>query len=275
MSRALELLVDRVLDAPPPPAHDLRAAPAPSFDPGAWECTCLLIGAQGDLARRLVADFPRFGVRPVLVTEPESIVRFVRTWRFDAILIDARESDRARPVLLRAATGLTATPVLLLSDSADEQHVIVELERGATDVVSPDASSRLIATKLKRLARIAFESSHRPAAAAPPSTLQLGRLRLDLRNERAWIDDVALELPGRSFAVLAVLAQHPNMVIDRTTLSLQLGASRVLRSRAFDMQISHIRAALGRAGGWDVVIDTVYRRGYRLGLRAATPSEDA
>jgi two-component system KDP operon response regulator KdpE len=274
MSRALELLVDRVLDAPPPSAPARQAAPIPCYDPGAWECTCLLIGVQGDLARRLVADFPRFGVRPVLVTDPESIVRFVRTWRFDAILIDARESDRTRPILLRAATGLTATPVLLLSESADEQEVIVELERGATDVVSTQTSSRLIATKLKRLARIAFESSQRAPAAAPPSTLQVGRLRLDLRNERAWVEDVALDLPGRSFAVLAVLAQHPNTVIDRTTLSLQLGASTVLNSRAFDMQISHIRAALGRAGAWDVVIDTVYRRGYRLGLRAAATSPD-
>jgi DNA-binding response OmpR family regulator len=170
MSRALELLVDRVLDAPPPPTADPRHTPPYGQEPGAWECTCLLVGAQGDLARRLVADFPRFGVRPVLVNDPESIVRFVRTWRFDAILIDARESDRTRPILLRAATGLAATPVLLLSASADEQDVIVELERGATDVVAPHASSRLIATKLKRLARIAFESSHRAPAAAPPST---------------------------------------------------------------------------------------------------------
>jgi DNA-binding response OmpR family regulator len=279
MSRAMELLVDRVLEQRPsvlpgrsPPVRARDLAP---FSTDAGDCTCLLVGMHGDLARRLMADFPTYGVRPVLVTDAEAITRFVRTWKFDAVLVDAREPDASRPVLLDTLAALPATPLLLLSATTDERDIIVTLERGAVDILPPQASSRLIATKIKRLARIACEASQRRGPElGPPRQLKVGSLLLDLRNEQASVNGARLELPGRAFAVLAVLAQHVDMVLDRTTLSLHLGSTGVLHSRAFDMQISHIRAALCEARA-DVVINTVYRRGYRLELRALTlPARD-
>lgn len=275
MSRNLELSVDRVVDVTSQTARDLTAAPLRPFEAGAWECTCLVIGAEGQLARRIVEDFPRFGVRPVLVNGRESTVRMLRTWSFDSALIDAPDPDRARQILLRVGADLLGTPVVLLSGSPQEQDMIVALERGATDVLPQEASTRLIATKLKRLSHIAFESCRRTIGSSMPTVVHLGRLRLDLRDGRAWVDNAALDLPGRTFAVLTVLAQHLDKVIDRTTLSLHLGADTALSSRSFDQQISKLRAALRLAGAVEVVIDTVYRRGYRLSLRSpASPPAD-
>lgn len=259
------------------------ASPTPLLPIGAGadrprcEYHCLLIGSQGDLARRLVSEFPDFGVRLTLFADPRSIVGIARAWRFDAVLIDARSADRRRPALVRAFAGKTALPVLLLSHGTDESAAIIEIERGAADVLAAQASSQLIATKVKRLASLAREpagtSPVGPPQRQPDGALRVGRLHLDLRNQSATVGGVALHLPARAFAVLAVLARHIDLVIDRTTLALQLGARVALRSRALDMQVHRIRMALMDADAYDITIDTVYRRGYRLGLRRSAETD--
>lgn len=237
------------------------------------DCHCLLIGTQGELTRRLVDEFPGFGVRLTLSADPGSVMGITRAWRFDAVLIDARTADRRRPALVRALTGLPAMPVVLLSHGSDEHAAIAEIERGAADVVVAQASSRLIATKVKRLSSLARDAAETRGGGAlqrpPGSLVRVGRLQLDLHEETARVGGVPLRLPSRTFAVLAVLARHADLVIDRTTLALHLGARTALPSRAFDMQVRHIRVALAEAGADDIALETIYRRGYRLGLRAA------
>jgi DNA-binding response OmpR family regulator len=274
VNRALESLVDEALDHRQAAAARRIARTAPPTAASPLACTCLVVGGQSALTRRLMTGLPRFGVRPVMVSDAHSITRFVRKWRFDAIVVDARERDDARPALLHALAGLTAAPVLLLSSRADEDGVIVDLEHGATDVLPADASPQLVATKIKRLVSIAAGSPAGPGRAteAPPSTLQLGALRLDLQNQQGSVNGVLLDVTGRAFAVLAMLAERAHTIVDRTSLSLQLGAPGKVRSRAFDLQISRIRAALAQAGAHDVVIETVYRRGYRLALHSLAPA---
>lgn len=272
MRRSKERLADDAPDGHWPAAQGkpLALAPvSPLFAADSRECTCLLVGTNGDLARRLVSEFPLFGVRPMLVTNAESIIRFVRTWKFDAIIVDGREPDSTRPILLGVLAALPATPVVLLSAKVDEPHVIADIERGATDVMSSDSSSRLIATKIKRLIWIASEPSKAGyPVIGPPRSLEVGSLSLDLSNGTGSVNGVPLQLTGRSYAVLSILAQRVDVVVDRITLSLHLGVSTMMGSRAFDMQVSHIRAALAQAGARDVFIETVYRRGYRLMLCA-------
>jgi DNA-binding response OmpR family regulator len=269
MSPALASLPDAAEADRPAAAARRTPGTLPAAVAPAHTCTCLLIGGPGPLTRRLMAEFPRFGVRPLLVADAPSITRFVRHWHFDAIVVDARERDDTRPALLHALAALSAAPVLLLSSPDDEDGVIFDLERGATDVLPAWASAQLVATKILRLARIAAgpARAHGLAAEAPPSTLQIGSLRLDLHDQHGSVNGVRLCVTGRGFAVLAMLAERAHSIVDRTSLSLQLGASGKVRSRAFDLQISHIRAALAQAGAHDVVIETVYRRGYRLTLR--------
>jgi DNA-binding response OmpR family regulator len=259
VNRAPESLVDGALDHRQAAAARRIARTAPPTAASPLACTCLVVGGQSALTRRLMTGLPRFGVRPVMVPDAQSITRFVRKWRFDAIVVDARERDDARPALLHALAGLAAAPVLLLSSRADEDGVIVDLEHGATDVLPADASPQLVATKIKRLVSIAAGSPAGPGRAteAPPSTLQLGTLRLDLQNQQGSVNGVRLDA---------------HTIVDRTSLSLQLGAPGKVRSRAFDLQISRIRAALAQAGAHDVVIETVYRRGYRLALHSLAPA---
>jgi len=233
------------------------------------EVHCLLIGPQGELTQRLGSELPGFGVRLSALADPGLIMGITRAWRFDAVLIDARAADRRRAALVRAFSAISGMPVLLLAQGGDESAAIAEIERGAADVLAAKASSQLIATKLKRLSSLAREAAGTRLASTPGSSLQVGRLRLDLRNASAWVGGVALELPARSFAVLAVLARHANSVIDRGTLAMHLGAKTALASRALDMQVHRIRTALAQAAVDDIAIETVYRRGYRPGLRGA------
>jgi two-component system, OmpR family, response regulator len=234
--------------------------------------TCLLTGGQGPLTQRLMVELPRFGVRPVLVSDSQIVSGLVRSWRFDAILLDAQGHGESRHVALRALAAATAAPLVLLAAELDEDGAIADLQHGATDVVPRSISAHLLAAKIKRLACLGSATAPakpRPTE-PPPGALQLGGLRLDLLEQRGSFNNVHVPLTSRQFAVLAMLVECADTIVDRLALPLQLGATGGVRSRAFDLQISRIRTALAQAGAHAVVIETVYGRGYRLALRAPT-----
>ena len=104
--------------------------------------------------------------------------------------------------------------------------------------------------------------THHPHA---PGTRRLfGDFELDVANARLRRAGAEVELPPKSFALLAYLAQRPGELVLKDTLLDTVWGRRFVSEGAVKTVVSELRAALGddaRAPRW---IETVQRRGYRF-----------
>lgn len=94
--------------------------------------------------------------------------------------------------------------------------------------------------------------------------LRFGPFELDVANVRLTHDGHVLDLPPKSFELLAFLARRPGELVLKDQLLDAVWGRRFVSEGAVKTVVSELRAALGddpRAPRW---IETVQRRGYRF-----------
>jgi len=156
-------------------------------------------------------------------------------------------------VVRRLRSRAASLPVLLLTARDAIEDRVRGLELGADDyLVKPFASAELVA-RIRALARRA--SPH-------PAVLSLGRLTLDTGAKRAHIEQRALELSVREWAVLEYLLQHAARVVSKQQIiDAILPWGDDLTLNAVEVYISRVRLKIADAG---ISIRTIRGFGYML-----------
>jgi DNA-binding response OmpR family regulator len=143
-------------------------------------------------------------------------------------------------VCRRLRAGQDWTPVLFVTARDDEVDRIVGLELGADDYVTKPFSPReLVArvTSVLRRTRGAIEAS---------GGMQVGAVRLDPGERRAFVADVEVNLTATEFDLLAYLMRRPGRVFSREQLISEVwGYSSFAANRTVDVHIAQVRAKLG------------------------------
>ena len=149
------------------------------------------------------------------------------------------------------------TPILILTARDAVEDRVRGLESGADDyLIKPFQQEELVARVHAILRR-----AERPIV----STLQAGRIRIDLTSRDAWYDERPLDLGATEFRLLEFLARNPNAAFSRAQLIEHVwdyefdGSSNIV-----DVYVSQIRRKLKRAGAADRLIATVWGVGYKL-----------
>jgi DNA-binding response OmpR family regulator len=129
---------------------------------------------------------------------------------------------------------------------------VAALEAGADDFISsPVEALNLVARVRAVLRRVVVQVR---VAWAP--------LELDRSEGVVYLRGRPLSLTQREYALLAALLEAQGETVPRSDLAGHLRArAREPRSNAVDVHVSRLRAKLGGDG---LVIETVWRRGYRL-----------
>jgi two-component system, OmpR family, response regulator len=156
-------------------------------------------------------------------------------------------------VVRRLRARGSSVPVLLLTARDAVEDRVRGLELGADDyLVKPFATAELVA-RIKALAR-----RNQPK----PSMLSLGRLTLDTATRRAMIDERAVELSVREWAVLEYLLQQSGRVVSKQQIiDAILPWGDDLTTNAVEVYISRVRLKIADAG---VSIRTIRGFGYML-----------
>ena len=97
-----------------------------------------------------------------------------------------------------------------------------------------------------------------------PQEISFGPFRLDRHGRRLRRGGVAISVGGRALDVLAVLASADGEVVTKETLLEQVWPGLTVEENNLQVQISHLRKALG--DGW---ITNLPGRGYRLAMASA------
>jgi DNA-binding response OmpR family regulator len=146
----------------------------------------------------------------------------------------------------------SAVPVLVLSARGRTGDRVTGLNLGADDYLGkPFAFEELLARVRANL---------RPRPAVSPSTLQAGRIRLDLLRRQVTASGTTVTLSAREFALLHALASHPGQVLSRQELlSMAWDMDFDPGTNLVDVYVGYLRRKLG-----EPIIETIRGTGYRL-----------
>lgn len=152
-------------------------------------------------------------------------------------------------------------PIIFLSSKVAESDRINGLEAGADDYITKPFSPReLVARVRAQLRREASRDS------PPPTSVEVGPLKIDAEQMTAWIDGKELGLTRTEFSLLTTLARQSGKVLQRNALmSGAYDSNRVVSGRTIDSHVRRLREKL-REAGFDP-IETVHGVGFRLNFK--------
>jgi two-component system OmpR family response regulator len=157
-------------------------------------------------------------------------------------------------VLQHVRQSQPGLPVLLLSarDALDDR--VAGLQAGADDYVTKPFDFPELLARLQALLR---RSQPHTASAL------LGQLTLDHSSRRAMVSGLALELSGREWTLLALLASHQGQVVTKEQITQAWSAEggETSGGNSIEVYIHRLRRKLEDAG-W--VIRTVRGLGYLM-----------
>jgi two-component system, OmpR family, response regulator CpxR len=102
-------------------------------------------------------------------------------------------------------------------------------------------------------------------APATAANLQVGALRLQPGERRAFIGEQELLLTGVEFMLLLALAQRAGELVDKASLTrLALGRELERFDRSIDVHVSRLRHKLAEASAQSPRIESVRGAGYLM-----------
>lgn len=189
--------------------------------------------------------------------------------RYDVIVLDLMlPGMNGFEVCRSLRDGGNWTPILVLTAKEGLFDESEALDTGADDYLRKPFSYPVLVSRLRALIR----RSGKEASADP--TLTLGDLRLDPIAQRAWRQDIELELSPKALTVLQILMRRNGELITKTDL-LETGWGFDYEGdpNIVEAYISRLRRAIDKPFDLDT-IRTVRGAGYRLTAHGGPGSDN-
>jgi DNA-binding response OmpR family regulator len=230
--------------------------------PGDQPVRVLLVEDHRALREMLAAHLRGGGFVTDAVARGDEALAAASTSVYDVVVLDLGLPDVDGIEVLRALRSGTAAdvPVLVLTarDAIDDR--VQGLDAGADDYLLKPFDLNEFDARLRSVLR-------RPGLRRLP-VLDLGILTFDTEAREAKIRGVLLDLSRRELSLLEELVRGVGRTVVRDTLEDRIyGLSEVVSGNALEAAVSRLRRHLARAGGEDIVIETIRGIGYRLVLR--------
>jgi two-component system, OmpR family, response regulator len=187
----------------------------------------------------------------------EDAVWMAQAHSYDAIVLDVmlpRQSGFETCRQLRNE-GVWA-PVLMLTARDAVEDRVAGLDAGADDYLAKPFSFAELLARLRALGR--------RGGVERPASLQVGDLRLDPAERRAWRGRQEITLSPKEFALLETFMRRPGQVLSRLQLLEHAwDFAYENRSNIIDVYVRYLREKIDRPFGLQS-IETVRGAGYRL-----------
>lgn len=224
--------------------------PAPKSPTAGWRV--LVVANDSAEAESLASGIRRHGHEVVNADTGGAALRAHEN--SDLVLLDFELPDLDGLEVCRTIRLASDVPIIAVTARGDELDLVLALEAGADDFVVKPYGFRALLARMDALMRRA-----RPRSDAR-KVLVRGRLRIDPTSRTVTVDDRVVELTRKEFDLLHLLAAHPDMVIPRERLILQVWGDSWSR-RTLDTHVSSVRGKLG-ASSWIITARGV---GFRFG----------
>jgi DNA-binding response OmpR family regulator len=176
----------------------------------------------------------------------------------EVVLLDLGLPDMDGQEVCRRIRAESDVPIIIVSARGHEADRVIALELGADDYLVKPYGMRELAARIRAVLR-RMQSTPAPAAAA---IQELGRLSIDRRSQRVFVDGEEIALTAKEFDVLAYLAEDPGAVRRRTEILEHVWEGHWYgATKTVDAHVAAIRKKLGDSA-W---VEAVRGVGFRLG----------
>jgi two-component system cell cycle response regulator CtrA len=187
----------------------------------------------------------------------EEVVDFVRSYDFDAMILDLRLPDVDGGAVLRRLRGAGfALPVMILSGVTDRNARIQALFDGADDYLTKPFDKEELIARLKTVVR--RSKGH------ATSEIRVGRLALDIASRTVTVDGQPLRVTAKEYGILELLALRRGTTLSKEVFLDHLyGGRDEPEQKIIDVFICKLRKKIQAVGGGPG-IETVWGQGYVL-----------
>ena len=216
----------------------------------------LLVEDDDRLASLLTEYLREHGLTVDHATEATEAYRTFAARVPDVVLLDWMLPGEDGLTICRKLRSSFDGSIIMLTARRTDQDQVAGLEQGADDYVVKPVDPRVLLARIRsHLRRQAPDDSPAPA---------FGRLRVDLHDRSACVEDADVRFTDMEVRVLCLLAQHAPDVVSRELLTKAVrGVEYNGLDRGIDIHISRIRRKL-RTAGANAEIRAVRGEGYCL-----------
>jgi DNA-binding response OmpR family regulator len=201
----------------------------------------------------------------------QEALRLARAEAFDLVILDLMLPGLDGMTVLRAIrreAPATDVPILLLTARRDESDKVLGLESGADDYLTKPFGVRELVARARALTR-------RPRAGAgglptvggggaDAKPVRLGPLVVDPARRSVTIEGREVELTGREFDLLHLLASRPGIVFSREALVQRVWrGDTFVTARNIDTLVKRLRQKVESNPAEPALILTVWGAGYK------------
>ena len=157
----------------------------------------------------------------------------------DIVLLDLMLPGLAGTEVCRRLRQLSNVPVIMVSAKDSEVAKVVGLELGADDYVTKPFSPRELVARIRAVLRRGQDVER------PSTTLESGRVRMDVERHVVSVDGVDVRLPLKEFELLELFLRNPGRVLTRGQLIDRVwGADDVGDTKTLDVHVKRLRAKI-------------------------------
>jgi two-component system response regulator MtrA len=218
----------------------------------------LIVDDDQALSEMLGIDLRGEGFDPVFCGDGAQALQVFRSCKPDVVLLDLMLPGRDGIDVCRSIRAESGVPIVMLTAKTDTVDVVVGLESGADDyIVKPFKPKELVARIRARMRR---------NDDAPPLTLTIGDLAIDVSGHQVTRDGQALSLTPLEFDLLVCLARRPGKVFTREILLQEVwGYRHAADTRLVNVHVQRLRAKIEHDPEDPTIVVTVRGVGYKAG----------
>lgn len=179
----------------------------------------------------------------------------LRSGPVDVVLLDLGLPDTDGLDVCRSLRARGDVPIIVVSARSDEADRVAGLELGADDYVTKPFGVREVIARIRAVMRRAHPGQ------GPSDTGRYGRLTVDRRAARVFLDGAEVPLARKEYELLAFLTQEPGALLARERIMEAVwDANWFGPTKTLDVHVSALRRKLAGA----VTIEAVRGVGFRL-----------
>ena len=195
----------------------------------------------------------------VAETGPDALAEFERAGA-DIILLDLMLPGLSGTEVCRHIRQTSAVPIIMVSAKDTEVDKVVGLELGADDYVTKPYSPRELVARIRAVLRRGV-----PEEFDDDSTLEAGRIRMDVERHLVTVDGEKIQLPLKEFELLEYFLRNVGRVLTRGQLIDRVwGADYVGDTKTLDVHVKRLRSKIEADPANPIMLTTVRGLGYKL-----------
>lgn len=230
---------------------------------GVMEKKILVVDDDRRLRDLLVRYLSEQGYAVQSAADGAAMGRLLEREQFDLLVLDLMlPSEDGLAICRRLRAAGESVAIIMLTAKGDEVDRIIGLEMGADDYLPKPFNPRELLARINAVLRRrdAVTSSRLSVAG---ESISFGDYCLEPNTRRLMMGKKAIPLTSGEFALLHVLATHPNQPLSREMLMDKArGREMEAFDRSIDVQVSRLRKIIESDPANPKFIQTVWGFGY-------------